>query len=86
MSEGYAILSKVDPKALIDSQKNLLIKRGAIWGRLLTMKAFGIPTPKLKGFSLFNNWLAIPIKEKIRPIFGTARRVIQRNYFSPLDY
>jgi len=80
MSEEYVILNKVNPKTLIVSQKNLLIKRRAIWGRLLTMKAFGIPTPRLQGFSLFKNWLHLPIKEKLRSVLGTAGRVIQRKY------
>ncbi|HDR68619.1 MAG TPA: 4Fe-4S dicluster domain-containing protein [Bacteroidaceae bacterium] len=83
MREGYAILNKIDPEALIDSQKNLLLKRGAIWGRLLTMKAFGIPTPRFQGFSLFHNWVNLPVKEKLRSIFGTARRIFQRQYYRP---
>jgi coenzyme F420 hydrogenase subunit beta len=81
---GYLILQRVDPKILVDSQKNLLLKRGAIWGRLMTMKAFGIPTPRLEGFSIFRNWLTLPMKEQARSILGTARRIIQRRYYKPL--
>jgi coenzyme F420 hydrogenase subunit beta len=81
METGYVVLEQADPEVLVDSQKNLLSKRGAIWGRLLTMKAFGIPTPRYEGFSLFKNWLGIPLKEKMRSILGTARRIIQRKYY-----
>ncbi|MCD4754248.1 MAG: Coenzyme F420 hydrogenase/dehydrogenase, beta subunit C-terminal domain [Deltaproteobacteria bacterium] len=82
----YVSLKPTDPKILEKSQKNLLLKRGAIWGRLLTMKAFGIPTPHYKGFSLFKNWLTIPLMDKVRSIFGTARRIIQRKYYRKSDY
>ena len=81
MEAGYVLLERGDSKMLRDSQINLLSKRGAIWGRLLTMKLFGIPTPQLGGFSLFKNWLALPMKEKARSILGTARRIIQRKYY-----
>jgi coenzyme F420 hydrogenase subunit beta len=68
------------------SQKNLLSKRQAIWGRLLAMKMLGIPYPKLKGFNLYQNWLDLPLKEKIKSILGTARRIFLRNYFKPLKF
>jgi hypothetical protein len=44
-------------------------------------KAFSIPTPRLKGFLLFKNWLALPVKEKARSIFGTVRRIVKRKYY-----
>jgi coenzyme F420 hydrogenase subunit beta len=84
MEAGYITLERADPRILETSQKNLLAKRGAIWGRLLTMKAFGIPTPRLSGFYLFENWLTLPAKEKARSILGTARRIIQRKYYRPV--
>ena len=78
---GYVILEKVNPKILVDSQINLLSKRSTIWGRLFAMKSFGIPTPQLRGFSLFKNWWSLPVYEKIRSLFGTTRRIIQRKYY-----
>lgn len=83
MKDGYVTLERSDFRILEASQKNLLAKRGAIWGRLLAMKAFGIPTPRLGGFSLFDNWLKLSLKEKTRSILGTARRIIQRKYYRP---
>lgn len=80
---GYLSLKKVNPKTLKDSQKNLILKRGAIWGRLFTMKAFGIPVPHFRGFPLFINWLTLPIREKLKSILGTARRIIKRQYYKP---
>ncbi len=86
MNSGYVIASKANPEILYRSQKNLIGKRQAIWGRILAMKMLGVPYPRLKGFHLYENWLDLPFKEKIKSFLGTVRRIIQRNYFKPLDY
>jgi len=86
MDAGYVIAGRADPDVLYLSQKNLLKKRQAIWGRLLAMKALGIPIPKLEGFHLFENWLDLSTREKIRSILGTVRRIIQRKYFLPIKF
>jgi coenzyme F420 hydrogenase subunit beta len=87
LKAGYVVLKKSDPKILQDSQKNLLLKRGAIWGRLMAMKMFGIPTPRLQGFSLFSNWCGLPALDQIRSALGTVRRILTRKYFRPMkDY
>lgn len=80
---GYAVLKPSSPGIILRSQWNLLGKRSAIWGRLVAMRSFGVPTPRLSGFSLFENWKRIPLKDKLRSIFGTARRIIQRGYYRP---
>lgn len=80
IESGYAILRPVEPWVLKESQKNLLGKRQAVWGRLLAMRLLGVPTPKLRGFSLFENWRRLTIEEKLKSTLGTARRVIQRGY------
>lgn len=82
---GYIIAEPVSPRVLEDSQKNLLTKRGAIWGRLLVMKAFGVPSPKFSGFSLFHNWMKLQLTEKARSIIGTARRILLRKYYKPVN-
>ncbi|PPK75703.1 coenzyme F420 hydrogenase subunit beta [Methylobacter tundripaludum] len=81
---GYIQLTPVEPEILERSQKELLRKRGAIWGRVTTMKTLGIPAPHFQGFSLLQNWLKLSGGQKIRSILGTAKRVITRNYFRPL--
>jgi coenzyme F420 hydrogenase subunit beta len=84
METRYLTLKPVAPDVLTRSQENLLKKRQAIWGRLLALKMIGIPTPKLEGFSLFENWLALPIADKIRSVAGTTHRAIHRKYYRPL--
>ncbi|MGH7495318.1 MAG: Coenzyme F420 hydrogenase/dehydrogenase, beta subunit C-terminal domain [bacterium] len=80
---GYVVLARAENKKLEQAQKNLLGKRSAIWGRLIAMQAFGIPVPRLRGFSLFRNWCNLSITAKLRSIFGTAKRVIMREYYKP---
>ncbi|MBW7956452.1 MAG: Coenzyme F420 hydrogenase/dehydrogenase, beta subunit C-terminal domain [Deltaproteobacteria bacterium] len=82
MDAGYLKLRRIDPSLLGRSQANLLSKRSAIWGRLATMRIFGIPVPRLTGFSLFRNWLGLSMGEKARSFAGTARRVIKRRYYA----
>lgn len=82
---GYLFLKPAKPQQLIESQKNLLRKRGSIWGRMHIMRLLGIPVPQLRGFSLFRNWLRLSLKEKVKSILGTLRRVIQRGYYRPAD-
>jgi coenzyme F420 hydrogenase subunit beta len=84
LKAGYVVLKEASPGILEGSQKNLLAKRGAIGGRLVSMKLLMVPTPKLRGFSLLKNWLAIPFDRKLRSVLGTARRVIQRGYYKPI--
>jgi coenzyme F420 hydrogenase subunit beta len=86
MEKGYVTAEKAEPEIIYRSQKNLLGKRQAIWGRILAMKLMGIPTPKLEGFYLFENWLDLPLVEKVRSVVGTLRRIILRKYYKPLEY
>jgi len=84
IESGAVMLRSVDPSVLEASQRDMPLKRGAVWGRILAMKAFGIPTPKLKGFFLFRNWKRLTLEDKARSILGTARRIVQRGYFKPI--
>ncbi|MFQ5630556.1 MAG: Coenzyme F420 hydrogenase/dehydrogenase, beta subunit C-terminal domain [bacterium] len=85
MRAGYVHLARAGHEKLEQAQKNLLAKRSAIWGRLLAIKAFGIPTPRFAGFSLFQLWRRIPIMDKLRSTLGTVRRIVKRRYFQRLN-
>jgi coenzyme F420 hydrogenase subunit beta len=80
----YVELKNAEPWKLLESQRNLFDKRGAIWGRVMTLRALGLPAPTLKGFSLFRNWSRLSLEDKLRSTLGTARRIIQRKYFKRL--
>ncbi len=81
----YVTLQRAAPNVLSLSQKDMPVKRGSVWGRLLTMRAFGIPVPRFGGFYLFKNWLAIPAAEKARSFAGTIKRIIKRKYYRKLS-
>jgi coenzyme F420 hydrogenase subunit beta len=85
LKHGYIEAEPADPSIIYLSQKNLLGKRQAIWGRLLAMKLLGIPRPELKGFRLFENWMDLSSKEKVKSLLGTAKRILQRGYFRPIN-
>jgi coenzyme F420 hydrogenase subunit beta len=83
ISAGYVELRRSEPWKLLQSQKNLLEKRGAVAGRVATLRSLGLPSPKLKGFSLLQNWLRLSFTGKLRSTAGTLRRVVTRGYFRP---
>jgi peptidoglycan/LPS O-acetylase OafA/YrhL len=83
MDAGAVRLHPVGPQALERSQAELHRKRGAIWGRVLTMRAMGVPAPRLEGFSLFENWRRLPLMHQLRSVVGTARRIVTRGYRRP---
>lgn len=85
MNAGYVQLKPAEPWKLFKSQQGLVSKKGAVWGRLLVMRMFGIPVPRYDGYHLFKNWRQLPVSEKLRSTFGTARRIIQRKYWKPLE-
>lgn len=86
MEAGYIKAERVDPKVLPMSQPGFPAKRGAIWGRLLAMKMFGIPTPKYDNWPLFECWKKLPIKEKAKSVLGTVRRIVQRKYYRSMRW
>lgn len=86
LEKGYIRAERVSPDIILKSQRNLLGKRKAIFGRLLGMKLLGIPHPTLDGFHLHENWMDLSLKEKIISVAGTIRRIVQRRYYKPLKF
>jgi len=86
MKAGYVKLENVRPSTVPQSQKVLLVRRCHLWGRLLVMRMTGIVVPHYEGFGLFANWCNLSIKEKIRSVLGTIKRIIFRRLFRPVKY
>ncbi len=84
MEAGYVQVQPAEVWKLLKSQKNLFEKRGAIWGRVATLRAMGLPAPRLKGFGLFRGWLRLSFEDKLRSTLGTMRRIITRKYYRRL--
>lgn len=81
---GYVVLAPAEPWKLLNSQKNLMAKRGSVFGRVAMMKLLGLPVPRLSGFSLFKNWRRLTFEAKLRSTLGTVRRIFARRYHRPL--
>jgi coenzyme F420 hydrogenase subunit beta len=84
IEQGYICLTRAESWKLPASQRELPAKRGAIWGRLVTMRALRVPEPRLKGFGLFRNWCRLPLIRKVASFLGTARRIVTRGYWRPV--
>jgi len=80
---GYLELARTDLRRVIDSQQGLMLKKGAVWGRIICMRALGLPIPSHNSYQWVRSWLKLPLHEKIRSTLGTIRRVITRKYYIP---
>lgn len=78
MAANYVHLTPATKENVLAAQPNLLQKRKELLGRLLGLKLFLVPVPRFHGFSLFRNWMRLPVLEKARTFFGTARRAMMR--------
>ena len=78
MEAGYLELQPASSKNVLAAQPNLLQKRRHLWGRLLAMRLFMVPTPQFPGFSLFRGWMTLSVGQKARTVLGTIKRVVVR--------
>jgi len=78
MAANYVELTPVSASAVLAAQPSLLERRRELFGRLLALRLFLIPTPKFVGFSLLRSWLRLPFPRKVRSSLGTVKRIILR--------
>jgi len=83
MNAGYVRLEPAAPDTLPRSQVSVLSRRRALWGRLLALRMYRVPVPQYRGFSLYANWRNLPIRERLRSVFGTICRTRQRHWNRP---
>ncbi len=81
MAAGYVELERVGSDSVMAAQPDLLQRRREIFGRLLALKLFGVPTPEFPGFSLFRSWSRQPFGIQARTLGGTLRRVVKRGWW-----
>jgi len=77
MEAGYLDLKRSDTQAVFAAQ-SLPERRKELFGRLLAMKLFFIPTPEFKGFTLFSVWNKNSLLMKMKTIAGTIKRLLLR--------
>lgn len=81
---GGAIAGTVIPlERLPQSQPNLAATRGAVWGRVLTMRLLGMPVPRFRGLPALRLWWRLPWRAKLTSTLGTAKRVHARRLRRP---
>lgn len=80
---SFVELKQIAPGRVMQSQRSLMGKRRQLWGRIFVMRLFGVPVPKFSFFALYPNWYQLSLKEKLRTIAGTVRRIIQRKWRKP---
>ncbi|MGI5214998.1 Coenzyme F420 hydrogenase/dehydrogenase, beta subunit C-terminal domain [Plantactinospora sp. CA-290183] len=84
IAAGVLVLTPVAPGILPASQPNLLRARGAVWGRLGTLRAAGLMTPRLTHLPMAGVWWRhLSAAEKLRSTLGTLRRIGRRRLRQP---
>lgn len=79
IADGAIVLERVPNNVIELSQPNLVKTRGAVWGRLMTMRLMGMPTPRYQGLPMFSLWVSrLTWREKAQSTIGTSKRIIQR--------
>lgn len=68
---------------LPESQPGLEATRGAVWGRLITMRLLGLPVPRFLGLPAGRLWWRLPFRDKLTSTGGTWRRIRSRRLRSP---
>ncbi len=78
--DSFVVFKPADPAILPIAQSNLLKARGAVWGRLLALWAFGIPRPVYQGMRMLPYWFAnLSFFHKIQSSFGAIKRIHTRH-------
>jgi coenzyme F420 hydrogenase subunit beta len=81
MAAKYVTLRPALTADVVAAQQSLLRRRTEIFGRFLGLRIFGAPVPTFKGFSLMRSWWQLSLVNKVRTVFGTARRVAVRRLY-----
>ncbi|MDM8007800.1 MAG: Coenzyme F420 hydrogenase/dehydrogenase, beta subunit C-terminal domain [Phycisphaerae bacterium] len=73
---GRLTVDKAAMGVVPSSQPGFQVVRGALWGRLLTLRLLDAPAPRYVDMPLFSSWLRrLSLKQKLRSGVGTIKRV-----------
>ncbi len=79
IAAGALLLERVDPSILPASQPNLVLTRGAVWGRRLALRSMRLPVPRYARMPSFRTWLRkLSFKQKGQSVLGTMSRARSR--------
>jgi coenzyme F420 hydrogenase subunit beta len=86
VAAGVLVLTPVAPEVLPASQPNLLGARGAVWGRVATLRAAGLPAPRFRHLPMAGIWWRhLSLAEKLRSTVGTVRRIRRKRLREPAE-
>ena len=72
------LVAEVQPVDVIaKAQPNLVAAQGAVWGRRLAMRGFGMAVPADRGLPLLQAWLGLSMRSKLASVAGTAQRILR---------
>lgn len=83
IAAGALVAEPITWEQVQTSQKNLLAKKAELPGRFKAMRLVGLPSPNYANYQLDELWANLPLKERMRIVLGTVRRLIQRGYRQP---
>ena len=84
IAAGALVLTPVAAEILPASQPNLLRARGAVWGRLATLRLAGLMTPRLTHLPMASTWWRhLSTREKLQSTLGTLRRIVRKRLRRP---
>lgn len=82
---GVLTLTPASLDVLRASQPNLVQSRGAVWGRVLTLRLAGQAAPRFRHMPMLRVWWQdLTLVEKLRSTVGTLRRIIRRRLWRPV--
>ena len=83
VASNYLNLIQVSPQCLPTSQPQILHNRGALWGRLQTLRLLGIAIPYYRRIPLFRFWTSeLSWIARVKSVFGTVRRTLRRKLWT----
>ena len=86
IAAGALVLEPAAPGILPASQPNLLSARGAVWGRLVTLRVAGLAAPRTRRLPMAGLWWRrLSIRQKAQSTVGTLRRIRRKRLRQPAD-
>ncbi|NQX88380.1 MAG: Coenzyme F420 hydrogenase/dehydrogenase, beta subunit C-terminal domain [Halioglobus sp.] len=81
---GAVVMTPRSISTLAASQPNLGRAKGAVFGRALTARLMGAYAPTYPGMRLSRVWWhELTLSEKVKSVFGTAKRVVLKGLLRP---
>ncbi|MFP4216367.1 MAG: Coenzyme F420 hydrogenase/dehydrogenase, beta subunit C-terminal domain [Phycisphaerae bacterium] len=79
IAAGHLVAEPRDPEVLPASQPNLLRTRGAVWGRITTLRLMGRAAPRYRGMPMLRWWWSeLTWKQKLQSVGGTVKRALRQ--------